>query len=390
MATAYTDSINVHPITIAINAVTWAQPAAAGWFVKCRELNRLLSASTHLLRLPAADEAEPIWYAGVAGTSLAAGIDRMAIEHASLRNSIVAFPLDTRVYVADLQRGLVREEWVLYPDAFENRISAWREEGRDFTLLTGGGKQGVNMPNASELPVDIDTKAMTFRHASLALLAAGVIRWRDCVSAVGVVLLAFVISAALAWWQRAPTIEPLQRVASLVTQEATPPRHTASSELAALAMLAATHDVGLWRDHSATELRYDAERGLLELRAVDKASITAPVGTLPAAPETTPLQPYTIESYQAKLADYLTSPQWSATFGDPYPIGIGTELEQHVTIAVGSVDESYEVAVAPALVDLSERLVRLPITLYQAICTVVDGTLATCELKFAIRGGSPA
>ena len=388
MATAYTDAINVQPITIAINAVTWAQPPGAGWFARCRDLNRLLGSSTHLLRLPAADEAEPVWYAGVAGTSLAAGIDLMAITHESIRNSIVAFPLDTHIYVADVRQGLVRDEWVLYLDGFEARVNSWREEGRTFTLLTGGGRQIVDMPNAGELQVDIDTDAMTFKHASLALLSAGLVRWRDCLTTIAVLMLAFVISSTLNWWLRAPTIEPLQRVASLVTQEVTPPRHTASAELAVLAMLAATHDVALWREHGVSQFHYNAERRSLELKTADGMPMSTPMGSLPVAPEPLPLVPYTLESFQFKLTDHLNSPQWSVSFGDPYPIGIGSELEQHVTVAVGSVDESYQVAVAAALVDLSERLVRLPITLYLVNCPVADGMLTTCELKFAIRGAS--
>ncbi len=385
-ATAYTDAIDVHPITIAINASAWAEPTAAGWFIRCKELNRLLGASTHLLRLPAAHESESIWYAGVAGTSFAAGIERMAITHEVLRDSFVVFPLDTRIYVADVQQGLVREEWVLYLEAFENHVKTWRERGRPFTLLTGGGRQSIDMPNAAELPIDIDTEAMTFQHASMALLHAGIVRWRDCFLALAVIVFAIAISATLSWWLRTPTIEPLQRVASIVTQDVTPLRYTASSELALLAMLVATHDVALWRDHQAIELAYDAANGTLELRAANAEPISASFGPLPTAPKPDPLQPYSIHSYQGKLADHLMSPMWTVTFGDPYPIGLGAELEQHVTVAIRTVDESEQLPVAPALVDLSERLIQFPIALHQANCIVSDGVFSTCELKFAIRG----
>ncbi len=97
MASAYVDTINGQPLTLTIDAVAWAQPLVASWLTRCRELNRLLGKSTHLLRIPATDKTEPIWYAGVAGTSLAAGIERMAITHEVLRDSIVAFSLDSRI-----------------------------------------------------------------------------------------------------------------------------------------------------------------------------------------------------------------------------------------------------------------------------------------------------
>lgn len=387
MATAYTDTVNGQPITVAINAAAWQEPAITSWWARCRELNRLLKDATHLLKIESED-AEPTWYAGVAGTSLAAGIERMAISHDELRGSIVAFPLDTRIYVADLPKRLVAQEWVLYSDAFENHVRTWREEGRKFTLLTGGGRQDVDMPNAAQVPVDIDTGAMSFRHASLSLLVAGLLCWRDCVAAFGIIVLAVSLSFAATWWQRAPTIEPLKRVAALVSQQASPVRYTASAELAKLALLAAEHDAVLWQIHDATELRYDTLRGTVELHSSTVAPISTSMGALPVSPEVPTLLPYTINAFQTTLAALLESSAWMLTFGDPYPIGTAAELEQHLTISVGSTDEPFEHSIPLALIDLSERLTRLPVTLHYANCSVVEGRFAACELSFTIRGTS--
>ena len=386
MATAYIDAVNGQPLTITINAVAWAQPVAAGWLTRCRELNRLLHKATHLLRTSVADKAEPIWYAGVAGTSLAAGIERMATTEAVLRNAIVAFPLDTRVYVADVQKGLVRGEWILYSDAFEERVQAWRNDGRDFALLTGGGRLDINLPNAAQIPIDIDTGAMTFQHATIALLSTGLLRWRDCVSVVSVLVVALGISAALAWWHRTPTIDPLKHVAALVAQPAAPIRYEASAELAKLAMLVAQHDAVLWDAEGATELNYEAARGSLELHFANASPISTPIEPLPNAPPVDALQPFTLTSFQTKLAEHLDSPMWTVTFGDPYPVGLDAELEQHFTITINKSANAQEISVAGALVDLSERVVRLPIMLHEANCTVTEGVVDTCDLKFAIRG----
>ena len=386
MATAYADTINGQHLTISIDAVAWAQPAKASWLTRCRQLNRLLGKSSHLLRIQATDKTEPVWYAGVAGTSLAAGVERMAIDHDPLRDAIVAFPLDTRIYVADLQKGLVRGEWVLYPDAFERQVESWRAEARHFVLLTSGGRLQPRLPNAAEVPVDIDTDTMTFRHASLALLATGLLRWRDCVSMFGVAGIAFALSSAFSWWQGAQHIEPLQRVASFVKQPAAPVRHTASAELAKLAMTVADHDIALWNAHEAIDFSYDASNGVLELKTENDAPISTAVGQLPTAPNPVPLQPYTLHGYQSQLASYLASPNRHLTFGDPYPIGIGTELEQHVTVTIGNAGEVRDLSIAAELIDLSERLVRLPITLYDANCKVTEGVIASCDLNFVIRG----
>ena len=386
MAIAYEDGINGEPLTITIDAVAWAQPSATSWWNRCRALNRLLGKSTHLLHLRATDKTEHIWYAGVAGTSLAAGIERMAIAHDSLRESIVAFPLDTRIYVANLQKGLVREEWVLYPDAFDRHVQKWRAEGRRFALLTGGGRLQPSLPNAVQLPVDIDTNAMLFRHASLVLFSAGLLRWRDCVSAFVLVVLSIVVSFAFVWWDGTQSVQPLQKVAALVAEPVAPVRHTASAELAELALLVAEHDVALWRTHGATELSYDADKGVLELHTTSEAPVKTEIGRLSAAPHPVALKPYTLHSFQAQLAAHLASPAWTFTFGDPYSVGLGAELEQHVTVSIKHEVASRDVSVAAALVDLSERLVRLPITLYTANCKIFEGNVSACELSFAIRG----
>ena len=388
MAIAYEDGINGQLLTITVDAVAWAQPSATSWWNRCRALNRLLGKSTHLLHLRATDKTEHIWYAGVAGTSLAAGIERMAIEHDSLREAIVAFPLDTRIYVANLQKGLVREEWVLYPEAFDDHVQSWRADGRRFTLLTGDGRLQPSLPNAVQLPIDIDTNAMMFRHASIALMSAGLLRWRDCVTALVFAVLAFVVSFAFIWWQGSQSVQPLQRVAALVTEPAAPIRHTASAELAELALLVAEHDVALWRTHGATALIYDADEGVLQLHTAFETPVMTEIGQRSEMPNPVPLEPYTLHSFQTQLTAHLVSPAWTLTFGDPYPVGFGTELEQHVTLSITQTDASRDISVAGALVDLSERLVRLPITLYRANCKVIEGAIAACELSFAIRGMS--
>ena len=386
MASAYQATINGQPITIAINAVAWAQPAAASWLTRCRELNRLLGKHTHLLCVSASDRPEPIWYAGVRGTSLAAGIEQMAIAHETLRESIVAFPLDERIYVANLQKGLVREEWVLYADAFATRVQTWRAEGREFILLTGGGRTDTDLPNAARIPVDIDTKAMTFKHASLALLTAGLLRWRDCATFLAVLVVAIGVSLVLSFWQRAPSVGPLQQVAALVTHPTLPVRHRASAELAALAMLVSVHDEALWRLHGATEFEYDAAQDSVVLHSDSATRLSTTIVTGSTLPEPPQLQPFTIEAFRLRLTTHLASPSWTLTFGKPYPIGAKGEFELHVTVSIDIAPDAQGVSMAAALVELSERLVRLPITLHRMDCTISEGAFDVCELSLTIRG----
>ena len=386
MASAYQVTINGQPICIAINAVGWAQPAAASWLTRCRELNRLLGKHTHLLCVSASDRPEPIWYAGVGGISLAAGIEQMAIAHEALRESIVAFPLDERIYVANLQKGLVREEWVLYADAFATRVQAWRAEGRDFILLTGGGRIDTDLPNAARLPVDIDTKAMTFKHASIALVTAGLLRWRDCATSLGVLFVAIGMSLVLSFWQRAPSVGSLQQVAALIVQPSLPVRHRASAELAALAMLVSEHDVSLWRSQGSTQFTYDAAQASVTLHSDTAAPLSTSIGTGSTSPEPPQLLRYSIDAFRLRLTKHLASPVWSLTFGEPYPVGSEGEFEQHVTVSIDIAPDAPAFSMASALVDLSERLVRLPITLHRTDCKIEEGAFDACELSLTIRG----
>lgn len=386
MATSYVDAINGQPLTISIDAVAWAQPVAASWLTRCRELNRLLRKSTHLLCAPSGEKSEKVWYAGVSGTSLAAGLERMAIAEKNLRDAIAAFPLDSRIYVARLQNGLVREEWVLYPDAFDDHVRTWRSEGRNFTVLTGGGRLSLELPNAAHVPVDIDSNAMVFKHASLALLEVGLLRWRDCVLGFGVLAIAICASFLLALWQRTPIVEPLQRVAVLVTQSTDPVDYDASAKLAAIALQVANHDVALWQAHSVSELRYEAEHETLELHSTSSEPIKTPLVNVPKSPDVVSLEPYTIQAYETKLMHHLASPNWTLTFGEPYPVGMDSEFEKHVSISIGSSDKDYGKSISAILVELSERLRGLPIKLHQANCAISDGVFISCELRFSIRG----
>ena len=310
----------------------------------------------------------------------------MAIVHEVLRESIVAFPLDERIYVANLQKGLVREEWVLYADAFATRVQAWRAEGRRFILLTGGGRSDTDLPNAARLPVDIDTEAMMFKHASIALLATGLLRWRDCAILLGMIFVTIGISLAFSLWDRAPSARPLQQVAALVAQPTLPIRHRASAELAELAMLVSVHDEALWRLHGATEFEYDAAQDRVVLHSDSATRLSTTIVTGSTSPEPPQLQPFTIEAFRLRLTTHLASPNWTLTYGEPYPVGSEDEFEQHVTVLIDIAPDTQGESMAAALVDLSERLVRLPITLHRADCTISEGAFDMCELSLTIRG----
>ncbi len=384
MATSHHDTISGQPIAIVTDAKAWQEPDITSWWSRCREINRLLRGATHVVKVDWGD-APATWFAGSAGTSLAAGIEHMAVNHERLRDGIVALALDERIYTASLTGGLVREEWFLYPNAFTEQVQAWRSEGRTLTRLTGGGTQDVELPNAADIPVDIDTDALTLRHASFALISAGLLRWRDGVLALGAVLLASSITLGLNWWRTDTTLVPVQDLVALVTEPAPPARFDAAVDVGILAHLAATHDAVLWDVNDASRLEFDpAERRFtLHMHSRPSLSTVAPA-VQPEPPP--PLVPYTLRALHDGLADHLHSSYWSLTFGPPYAIGSGDDLEQHVTIAIGHETDANDIGVAYALVKLTKRLRRLPVTLHHANCAVQKGAFQSCELQFAIRG----
>ena len=390
---SHDDAIQVSPMTVSIDATALVQSKLSSWHLRCRELNAMLGDATHLLRVQSDSQDESTWYAGAPGVSLAAGIERMAIEHETMRDALVVFPFDQRIYVCDVQGGLVRAEWMLYEDAFKQRISEWRMANRNFVVLTGGGKQEVDLPNSLELPIDMDVNALVYEPASLAMLKAGLIRWRDLMVGASAVAIATLATVGATWWQSVPDDFDMSQLAAVVIPEAPPMRMRGALDLVPFVELTATHDAGLWRLGGVESVVFDPATNLTQAKSA-AGGIVAQTELPRATGEETPtLQPYLMTTLVNGLDALLVSEYWSATISEPYTVGRNL-LEAHLDITVGAVDgsgnatstDSNQSTVSIGLIELARRIDRLPIGLHSADCDVTDGRIHTCKLKFALRG----
>ena len=122
------------------------------------------------------------------------------------------------------------------------------------------------------------------------------------------------------------------------------------------------------------------------MRSGEGEIVRSALNPLPSLPEQIALQPYTLTSFEAKLTELLKSDKWQLAFGDPYPIGAGDELEQHVTLSITQDADRAWKSIAVPLISLSERLIQVPITLHRVQCAIAKGEITDCELQLTIRG----
>ena len=384
------DAIDGDPIRISLNATARSIPKGAGWLTRQRELNDLFAdGASHLLSLPTSDGEEIQWHAGAPGVGLSAGLERMAVEREQLRDCIAAFALDERIYAAEMRGGLRRQEAALFPNAFKEHVAKWRSEGRQFVHLTGRGRQKIALPNAWEIPVDMDVNALTFRHASLAMLLAGAIRKRDGFAALGGCAMAVLTMAGVAWWQSmSDPLETAQRLTELVMDPVEPSRPWGYADVAPFTSMLARRDRALWDASGASLLRFDPIQGDAVLLSSGGAVLAATRLTRTDVDER-PFEPHALDDLAATTAELLNMPDAIATIDEAYSVGDGL-MQRNATVRIGDFPEGdvrlqRGVDATGALLELTRRIDGLPITMHGAECEIEQGQVRICELEFSLR-----
>lgn len=382
----YQDTLNGEDVTVSIGAKVCQYETTVGWWPRLRQVNALLTPdTTHLLHLRDEDSRMDTWLAGAQGISLAAGIERMTVVHKDvLRDCLVVFPLDRHIYVVELRGWLVEQEWMLFPDAIQSRIDDWVAEGKRFVSLSGGNEShSFVLPNPIEIPVQIDIVAMTYGNASLVMLRAGLVRWRDGTVLLSSFMLCWLAISAIWWWQSLPTsLDAMDRIKASVIAEAPPTRYRAASDMAALTWLATHLDASLWEANGVQQLDYDPMTGTVTIQG-SQASFSGPIGKTVAAQSIAPLES-DLETYAQQLWSHLASEHWQVTLGEPYPLG-SDAIAQSLTITVPSQSQTDEQILSIAFIDLTQRLRQLPVEMHRATCSVNGGRLTQCTLQFGIR-----
>ena len=148
-------------------------PTTGSRWARSRQLHRFARAhgASHLLRVRDASGEADVWWAGRAGVSFAAAIEAWAETQPDVRDDVVVVPLDKRIYGAELEEGLVEQEYVLGPARLSEMMAEWRQR----TVRTfAAGDMGSALDGKTPVEtVPFDLRARRFRSVSAALTAAG-------------------------------------------------------------------------------------------------------------------------------------------------------------------------------------------------------------------------
>ena len=375
------DSMRGKPISIVLGASAWQQPTSLGWFERSAGINELLrntKRATHLLRVVDERGEQETWHAGRAGVSIAAGIERMAIKEATVRDAVVVVPLDARIYCAELEGTLVRHECAPYPSAFKDKVASWRASNRKIVTLTDAGLHTIELRETLALPFEFDVHLFTFRRAFVVMLHAGVVHWRDCVRFCALLLLLLLGAVAHTWLLRNNLSEGASAWPTPELSSQPSARFSAGAELAAFAALVAEHDVSLWRAKGISRLDYEpetAEISLFELN--NEIALLVHTLTLPVA-ELVEVADFSLSDYREPLRQLIVDMGLNVVFDEPFEYRPDDEKQ---TVVVTVADQT-----ATRLIDLAASLRKLPIEFHSASCGVTAGSVAECVLSFAIQG----
>ena len=375
------DSLNGEPIAVVLGAAAWQQPTEAGWLERSKAVNQLLrrtKRATHLLRVVDESGEQETWYAGRPGISLAAGIERLAVNDESVRDATVVLQFDSRSYFAELNGTLVVDEGGLYPKAFDERARLWRDSGREVIVFDDVARRQLESASCGKSILNVDLATLTFRHATLTMLRAGIVRWRDCVMLLLLFLLACAAVLAHSRWLQtsANELPVLIQLPQIVSPPA--PRFQAAAEIAALALAASDHDVALWDSVGVSQITYDPENDQVALfrQGEEKPLLTHELAI--SLRDSPPSNSLSLANLRELLREIFSTAGFSVAFHPPFDFG-DVQIAQKVVATVNEYATT-------RLIDLAATLKNLPIQLRLAECRVVHGVLTDCELTFSIQG----
>lgn len=373
--------LGVEAIDVVLGAAAWQQPTDLGWFERSAGVNRLLNRNkraTRLLRVVDERGEQETWYAGRAGVSFAAAIERMAIKHDALRDSVVVASLGERVYVAEMRGTLVASERAPYCKAFADQLTEWLSAKQPVVALTGNGLDELDFDIQISLALNVDLATLKFRRAFTTMLRAGLFRWRTWVFVLVFVAMVFTSVAYFLTWAKQEPLDALVAWELPALAPAPPPRFQAGAELAAFVSRIADHDISLWHASGISKLRFNAVETRIELYAGGQEP---PVLTRQiSAPAIAPVRvaKFPLAEFHEPLIELFKDLAASLEFGEPFELHSRTHAQTLTTVI-----DTFPVT---RLITLAERLHGLPIELHEIECLVDQGSITRCELVFAIQG----
>ena len=169
------DAIGGKRVAVVYGAPQLPLPRAGGRWARGRQLRRFARANkaSHLLRARDVAAEADTWWAGRSGVSFAAAIDAWAEAASDVENDVVVVPLDTRIYAAELEGGLVEREYLIGENRLAEMLAGW--EPRRVRAFAAG-RMGSKLERVVRLdPPPFDLRARRYRTTTVALTAAGLV-----------------------------------------------------------------------------------------------------------------------------------------------------------------------------------------------------------------------
>lgn len=416
------DSIRGRRITLTYNAAQLPLAAAGSRWQRTREVLRHLkrSRSKHVLAVAAVDGAiETWWSAAEGGTSFAAAIDhwiesRLAgsgeADEAPPERFLVVIPLDERIYLAEIQQGLVREERALFPSAAEEYLERYNADGSVIHGFAAGTCTALPEQYVRLETPPFDLLRFEFSRPAGLFLRKGLPHPRHGLALAGAVLLAAVLQfgygflktgwPGLGGWLGDDAQSLLPAVALQQVVDPSVP-HSAGAELRALAGLIVDaeplHADGLVRldfGHGRAATYAGLKRTGWPQTARALAAALKADWRLDQAGWKLSVTPPDIDSGRRRPA--ATEPVTEALLRHPLRLRLvdgprrSGGFQQSANILVRAVDLSIfeaepESLSAQDLLDAADRLDGLPVSLASAACTFESFRLKTCSLTFEAR-----
>lgn len=376
-----TDEHEGKAVDVVMHAAAWQQPITLGWLERCQNVCKLLKRTeraTHLLRIVDANGELETWHAGRAGVSIAAALERLALEHAIVRDAVVLVPLTSRTYFAEMSGALVQAEGALFDKAILTKVRDWHQANRRTVQISLTGGRQCDIPGTEKLDIDLNLDGFRFSRASEGMLRAKLVRMRDCVLLLTLCCILVSTWIGFKWLSQRTHLEIVDPIDLVDHYEPKVRIPQAGPTLAMLAAVLANRDQAVWSTEVLGRLVFDPETQVLSLfhQASEQAVVAHRIeyGSLPRMADSS----IELSALRVRIKQLLQDSKLEAVWEDVFDTG-NTKRGQRFTVIL-------ETFPTLQLIDLADIFKSLPIRLVSVECTLGFGNLQECTVQFAIQG----
>ena len=390
------DRLSGRKVALVYDAPSFPVPSGAGWLERSRLVTEFLRTAGGSTALVTRDGDGETWRAGEgAGVSFAAALEAWleAAPEGLEESCLVVVPLDERIYVAEVEDGLVESELVAVPSLALETVRQGLAERRRVYAFEGGAQTAAVREFTTPEPLDgFDPLAYRYRAAAVAVLRRGL--FHRAYLAVPVLLaLGAATPPLLEFWTAGR--EVVQVIEPGDPLEGMHPR-SARAQLGAVAAWLSPRVAGPLYAGGWQQL--DVDGGVLRLRGASAGYPAAPEALAARRGGHFVLAP---GGWEITLPFEGVEAQWEsvAAFGHAELVrtvyrvaeSVGADVSLVATMdGLTTRQSQLEVALAQPgaahLEALGRALDGLPATVTAATCAVADWMAGSCSVGLLVKG----